>query len=126
MPPPDHLFYRIDVTGNASIGFFQCVWVVFLQPLPAIIGKAVGSPLFPWTVVCKASFPAVLFHGVGKVNKGVFSFLRKVQQWDAMVGNVWPQLGQPANGRSVIQHGSSLSLSLPAEKIRKQSGAFLR
>ena len=50
----------------------------------------------------------------------------KVQQWDAMVGNVWPQLGQPANGRSVIQHGSSLSLSLPAEKIRKQSGAFLR
>ena len=37
MPPPDHLFYRIDVTGNASIGFFQCVWVVFLQPLPAII-----------------------------------------------------------------------------------------
>ena len=46
----------------------------------------------------KAGFTAVLFHGIGKINKGILPLLRKVQQWNAVVGNVWPQLGQFPNG----------------------------
>ena len=106
MPPAGHLFRGVDVAADPGVGFLQRAGVVFLQPLAAVGGKAVGPPFLPGAVIGKAGFPAEFFHGIGKIDKGVFPLLGKIQHRDAVVGNVRPQNGKPRHGGCVIQQHS--------------------
>ena len=94
----------IDITGHALIGTDQRVGVVFLQPLAPVPVKAIRPPFLVDPLIQKAGLLTILLNGVAQVHQYIFSFFRKVDQRDPMIGNTRFQLGDPAERRCVIVH----------------------